>query len=72
MARRNVVVLEDQALVFVVRKDGEPGLFMAEGVEKPHAIALFEMMAGQLRADLGLPPGVTDGRDLSKGPIDGD
>ena len=48
----SLVVLEDQALVFVVRKDGEPGLYLQPGVSKVHAVALFQMMIERLTADM--------------------
>lgn len=48
----SVVVLEDQVLVFVVRKDGEPGVYLAPGLcTKGQAARLFDMMAGQMRQE---------------------
>ena len=52
----STIRIQDHALVFVVRKDGEPGLFLQKGVSKAHAIALMEMAAARLRSELGLPP----------------
>jgi hypothetical protein len=48
----SVVVLEDQVLVFVVRKDGEPGCYLAPGLcSKEQAARLFDMMAGRMRQE---------------------
>ena len=45
------VVLEDQTLVFVVRKDGEPGLYLAPGVTNEQAIKLLELLTERLKQD---------------------
>lgn len=44
----NIIKVEDQALVFVVRKDGMPGLYMQPGIVNGHACALFAMMIQRL------------------------
>lgn len=38
-------------LVFVIRADGEPGLFVADGVSSDQAGRLLEMMATAVRDD---------------------
>ena len=50
---RPVIYPDEQALVFVVRKDGEPGLYLAPGVTKGDAITLLEAVTARLRGELG-------------------
>jgi hypothetical protein len=38
-----------QLLVFVIRRDGEPGLYLDDGVTNDQAVQLLEMMASELR-----------------------
>ena len=51
----SAVVLEDQVLVFVVRKDGEPAIYLAPGqCTNEQAAELLEMMAKHLREGDGI------------------
>ena len=55
---KNHVVLEDQVLAFVVRKDGEPGIYLAPGLcTNEQAAQLLEMMATRLRQELATVEG---------------
>ena len=41
----------DHLLCLVIRQDGEPGLFVADGVSAEKAAQLLEMMADAVRTD---------------------
>jgi len=53
LSPRPVIYPDDQVLVFVVRKDGEPGILL-NGCTKGQAVLLLRMMADNLAEEAGL------------------
>ena len=49
--KRHAIYPHDHLIVFVVRSDGEPGLYVADGVTADQVSQLLTMMAEAVKTD---------------------